>query len=121
MDRGAWGATVHSYTELDRTEKLTLNRRDRLARAGEEIRTYSLGSQVIRNYNYFIFSTTLLGEQKAISYLHFRNVKTNTQKSLETWPKLCREQRQRPNPGLLTASSQLLKQALLLRIREELC
>ena len=49
MDRGAWGATVHSYTELDRTEKLTLNRKDRMARAGEAIRTYGLGSQVIRN------------------------------------------------------------------------
>ena len=30
------------------TEKLTLNRKDRMAREGEAIRTYSLGSQVIR-------------------------------------------------------------------------
>lgn len=42
-------------------------------------------------------------------------MKTNTQKSLETRPRLCREQRQDPNPGLLTTSSRLLKQALILK------
>lgn len=90
-------------------QKKRTKRKDRVAREGEETRAHRLGRQVMRDQIYFIFSTTLSREQKAkqVLYLYFTNVKRYTQKSLETWPRLCGEQRQDPNPGLLTASSKL--------------
>lgn len=64
-----------------------------MAKKGEETRNPGLGSHVMKGLDlFYLLSCPFRRAKDRCFYLHFTNVKMNTQRSLETWPRLCREQ-----------------------------
>lgn len=70
------------------------NSEERVAREGEETRAQGLGSQLMKELDlFYLVHQSFRRAKSRYFYLHFTNMKMNTQRGLENWPRIYGEQR----------------------------